>query len=241
MVSRRVQRGCVTLPHRSKIRRGSSDATAKLSSESRVGGLVGGTRQSVMVSRVVSDKLGAAGSLIGRRWLATPARGDSVAISLGFGREPSLGAVRCEPSGSCRDLRPSIRGWCSFFGGRPRLDRMGAASRGSDLRVGAGPSSVRRGRATSLWAGARDLSTVRTRKGRPMGERARESRDWRLWSYSGVAPEDREGEGERSSDGLLDAVDRKTSRPRPEKPGQRRRGRAKPIGLYDLSRSSKFG
>jgi hypothetical protein len=162
-------------------------------------------------------------------------------MSPGFGWEPSLGAVRYRPSGSCRDLRPSIRGWCSFFGGRPRLGRMGAASRGSVLRVGAGRSSVRRRWAISMRADARHLSTVRTRKGRPMGERARESRDWRLWLDSGVAPEDMEGAGERSSDCLLDAVDRKTSRPRPEKPGQRRRGRAKPIGLYGLSRSSKFG
>lgn len=44
-----------------------------------------------------------------------------------------------------------------------------------------------------MRADARHLSTVRTRKGRPMGERARESRDWRLWLDSGVAPEDKEG------------------------------------------------
>jgi hypothetical protein len=66
-------------------------------------------------------------------WLAIMTRGGLAVEAPDFGRARSLGAVRCGPSGSHRDLRPSILGWCSLFGGRPLWDRSGAAS-GSDPR-----------------------------------------------------------------------------------------------------------
>lgn len=173
-----------------------------------------------------------------RRWLAISARGGSVATYPGFGRERTLGAVRHEPSGSCRNLRPPPRmvsissevapeeGRALRRGSDPR-DRTSyrRCTGGSDLDAGSGPPP----------------RAVQSRKARPTRGRTLGSVDWRLRSYSAVAPEDREGKGVRSSGRGPDEDDRKTSRPSTVDSGQRRRGRAQPIRLYGCPRSSEFG
>jgi hypothetical protein len=112
---------------------------------------------------------------------------------------PSLGAVRRGSSDSCRDPLPGGSWPVPTSSGVAPSDT-GCCVESSNLRrlesvIAGAPAD------TTLDPGSRSLA----RPGRPerAGRRvgwAAVSRDWRLRSYSGVAPEDREGAGRRSSD-----------------------------------------
>jgi hypothetical protein len=134
----------------------------------------------------------------GRRWLAITTRGGSAATCPGFGRALRSGRSGTDPRGPCRDLCPAVRGRCRPLRRSPPRTP-GAASRLRSLRsewVTAGAPV-----GTPLEAGSRPLarSARPERAGRHV-EWAAGSSDWRLRSYSAVAPEDREGAGRRSSD-----------------------------------------
>lgn len=171
LVSKRVQRGRVALPHRSQIRRGSSDAT--ISFLRKVG-----SEDSLVVhdgqswSCVLSlTSFFAAGSLVGRRWLATSgsrglgsdfsrlrlrafARGGPVRTFGLVPRPPPIDTRlvqllrRSPPSGSngrCSErFRPS--GWHRFFVGSPASDHLVAGRRSRPLD-GADPKGSADGRA----------------------------------------------------------------------------------------------
>jgi hypothetical protein len=128
-VNDRVQRFRIALLHRGQTRRGSSDATNWLSSESRRERSQKARRRPATYRVLSVTSLTPRVLSSGRGWLAVPARGGPVAISPGFGRGCLLGAVWREPSGSRHDLYLQVRGRCSLFGGRPRRNRKVAVSK----------------------------------------------------------------------------------------------------------------